>query len=112
MEMLKLLNLGIVFLLELCMYASLGYWGFQGKKSFLVKCLLGIGLPLFAAILWGIFAAPSSQHRLKLPLRLIFKLVLFSVAAFALYKTGHTILAMLFGAVAVVSEVLVLVWKQ
>lgn len=112
MDILKFLNLAVAFLLELGMFASLGYWGFYGEKGLFVKILLGIGTPFLAAVLWGIFAAPMSQHRLSLVPRLIFELAAFGIAALVLYKTGQPTLAVAFGALAVVSQTLAVIWKQ
>jgi hypothetical protein len=55
-------NLTVAFLLELCALAALGYWGFRTASGPAAKAALGIGAPLLAAVLWGLFAAPSSSQ--------------------------------------------------
>lgn len=84
------------FLLELCLLAAIGYWGFRFGETTLLKYVYGIGLPLIAAILWGIFAAPKSKRRLEFSYRLIFESILFILAAFLLYNAGQRSLAILF----------------
>ncbi|GAB3705444.1 YrdB family protein [Spirosoma flavus] len=104
MQLIKILNQIIYFLLELCMLASLGYAGFLSSQHTLGKYLLAIGLPLAAAILWGFFAAPRSTYRLEFPYRSLFALTLFGFAFFMLYKTGQTRLAITLGITALLCE--------
>jgi len=112
MKILKYLNLGLAFAIEICMIASLVYWGFYSGKSIFTKGLLGVGIPIVVMVLWGLFSAPNSQYRFIQPYRLAFELIIFMVAAFALYKTGKTNLALAFGALTVISEVAAFVWQQ
>ncbi len=65
MSALKMLNLAVRFLLELCMYAAVGYWGFKTQNSWLMKIFLGIGLPVLIAVLWGTFLAPKATRPLS-----------------------------------------------
>ena len=111
-ETLKLINAGIAFLLELAMLAALGYWGFYGDKSLLAKWILGIGLPVLTAVVWGMFLAPRAAQRLGNISGNLLSLILFLSAAVALFYTGHTLLAIIFAATAVVNRVLILLWKQ
>ncbi|MBA3944880.1 MAG: YrdB family protein [Herpetosiphonaceae bacterium] len=112
MAILKFLNAGLSFMLELCMLAALGYWGFHGDKSLIIKCLLGLGAPLAVAVIWGLFLAPQATHRLDQRPGTALALVLFGLAALALSRTGYSRLAITFGAVVVVNELLLLAWQQ
>lgn len=112
MEAIKTTNLGLRFLLELCMLAALGYWGFNTGKGTLVKIALGIGAPLIAAVLWGVFEAPNSSMRLHGAPQLILEVAIFAVAAGALYAAKHPNLAIVFALVVVVNRVLMQVWGQ
>src|SRR5689334_23481657 len=60
MNTLHAANLGLRFLLELCMLAALGYWGFQAGDGPVLKIVLGLGAPLLAAVVWGLFIAPRA----------------------------------------------------
>jgi hypothetical protein len=53
-------NLTLAFVLELCALAVLGLWGFSVGGGPVTKTALGIGAPLCAAVLWGLFAAPRA----------------------------------------------------
>ena len=59
-------NLTVAFLLELCALAALGYWGLRTASGPATKAALGIGAPLLAAVLWGLFAAPHAPVSIPL----------------------------------------------
>jgi hypothetical protein len=84
METIKLANLALRFLLELCALAALAYWGFKTGESVVAKIGLGIGAPLLAAIVWGTFLAPRASIPTPGFLRLVLELVVFGSAAAAL----------------------------
>ena len=112
MKLLKAFNLGLSFALELCMLAALGYWGFHNNKNTLLAWGIGIGLPLGAATLWGLFLAPQARRRFGIVGGVLLSSVLFGLALLALAITGHTTLAIAFGAAAILNRVLLLVWAQ
>jgi hypothetical protein len=99
-------NLALAFLLELCALAALGYWGVWVGGGLVTKVALGIGAPLFAAILWGLFAAPRAPVSMPL-VGLGVKVIVFGSAAVALYATGHRILAIAFVVLVAVNSALV-----
>jgi hypothetical protein len=103
MAILRFLHQLLAFSLEMAMLAALGYWGFrEGNKSPL-KYLLGFGLPIAAITLWALWAAPKSTTRLEQPFLLMFKLVLFGITTFGLYRSGQPHLAYWFAGLALVS---------
>jgi hypothetical protein len=111
-EILKIINTGLAFFLELAMLAALGYWGFYGDKNVSAKWMLGISLPLLAAVVWGMFLAPKAVYRLNSITGNLLSLILFLLAATALLYTQHPILAMVFASIAVVNRILILLWRQ
>lgn len=112
MAILKATNLALTFFLELCLLAAFGYWGFTTGDSLLMKIVLGIGAPLLAAIVWGIFMAPKAMRPLRAPLHQIVEGVIFGLAFVALYVTGQPTLAIVFAIVFASNLVLRIVWKQ
>lgn len=86
---------------------ALGYWGFntfQNPFSFII----GIGLPVLFAAIWGIFAVPNDPSRsgktvIKTTgmIRLILELVFFSVGAITLYNVGFNLLFFAFSLIVI-----------
>ncbi|MDQ5851363.1 MAG: YrdB family protein [Chloroflexota bacterium] len=112
MYIIKGANLALRFLLELCMLAALGYWGFTTGRGTLARWGLGIGAPLVAAVVWGLFLAPNSSMRLQGPPQILLEIVIFGVAIGALYVAGRPTLAGGFALVVVINRVLMMVWGQ
>ena len=83
------INVTLRFVLELCALGALGYWGFTTGSGTLGKVLLGLGAPILAAVLWGMFVAPKAAHPLHDPAKLLVELVVFGAAAAGLYAAGQ-----------------------
>jgi hypothetical protein len=99
-------NLALAFALELCALAALCYWGFSVGGGPVAKAALGIGAPLCAAVLWGLFAAPRAPVSVPL-LGPGTKLLVFGSATLALYATGHRTLAVVFAIVVIANAALI-----
>jgi Protein of unknown function (DUF2568) len=112
MDILKSLNLAVRFLLELCMLAAVGYWGFNTGSGWPLKILLGIGTPLLIAVIWGMFVAPKAPYHLNGFMLLALEAVLFGSAVAALYATKNYLLAWGFAVIVILNRVLILVWGQ
>jgi hypothetical protein len=112
MEAIKLINLGLRFLLELCILGIFGYWGFKTGSSAFAKFLLGLGSPILFAVVWGTFLAPKSSMRLGEPWLYLLELVLFALAIWALYSTGKVNLTVTFGVIYLLNKILMIIWRQ
>jgi hypothetical protein len=97
--------LTLAFASELAALVALGSWGFGQGTSTATKVLLGIGTPLVAAVLWGVFAAPRAPVRIA-ALALLVKLLVFGSGVLALVVTGHPRLAVALAVVALLSSLL------
>jgi len=95
MSPLKAANLVIRFLLELCLFAALAYWGTQTGDG-VVSVLLSIGAPVLAAVVWGSFVSVKAPMRLKGFWWFAIQALLFGAAVAALASLGHPVLAALF----------------
>lgn len=95
----RTVNEGLAFLLEVLALVALGYWGWHTGSGTPVKVLLVIGVPLLAAVLWGLFAAPRARFRVPLGAVLAVKALVFGAATAALYATGHPVLGTVFAVV-------------
>lgn len=82
------LNLALKFLLELAALASFGYAAYAATPNHLLAAGAAVLAPLAGAVIWGIFAAPKSQRRLREPGLLVFETLFFAAAALALVYAG------------------------
>lgn len=96
------INLALRFILEIVALVSVGYWGFKLQDN-RTKYLLGIGLPILLAVIWGTFAVPddpsrSGQTVIATPgfLRLILELAIFGLGVWAFYKSDLTFISFVF----------------
>ncbi len=112
MQLLRFAHLFIAFALELVLIATFARWGFALGKDTILKYALALGMALLVIVLWGIFAAPRSQHRLPHTPRILFEMALFITASFFLYQLGHTRWAVVFLAVAILSETIAFLSKD
>jgi hypothetical protein len=112
MDLIRALNLGLRFLLELAALAILGWWGYRTGEGSLAKLGLAVGLPLVAGAVWGLFVAPKAALPVPGPVRLLLQIAIFGAATAALVGLGHRTPAVLFGLVAVANAALMAVWDQ
>ena len=97
-----LANLALRFVLELCALAGLGYAGAVLGDSLLVSVVLGVGLPLVAGVLWGLFVAPKATLQAPVPVRLLVEAAVFVAAGVCLIVAG----SVAFGVVLLVAWLL------
>ena len=94
----------LAFLLELAALAALCWWGFATGAG-VVAVALGVGAPVAAAVVWGLFAAPRARHPLSRVGTLAVKALVFGSAVAAVVVLGHPVLACGFALVVVVNLV-------
>jgi hypothetical protein len=102
----KVASLALRFLLELGALGALAYWGFHEFDG-VAAVILGIGAPLAAATVWGIFVAPKRRVQRGEALRWLIELLVFGAATAALIAAGATVLGIAFAFVAVVDGIVV-----
>ena len=95
----------VAFASELAALAALavGGWALPGATA--VRVVAAVGLPLVAAVLWGLFAAPHAVVHVA-ALALLTKLVVYGAAVLALVLTGHPVFAVGLAAAAVLGSLL------
>lgn len=86
------INLAVRFLLEIVMLGIISYWGWYLSGTWL-RYITAAGLPLAAAVLWGVFRIQNDPKPapIEVPgiVRLLLELFLFGFAAWALYDLGY-----------------------
>ncbi len=87
-------NLVFRFVLELCSYIAIGFWGWHQADGLLAGTL-ALVIPLGLALIWGTFAVPNDPSRATQPavsipgwLRLIIEVLFFGFAMFSLFAVG------------------------
>ena len=115
MGMLKNLNLGVAFLLELAMLVIYGYFGYRllpAGTPAVFNIGLAILLPVVLAVFWGFRLAPKAVKRFKMPGLLIAKVMIFGAGTVMLWRLGNTSLAVVAAVVSAVHLGLSVIWKQ
>jgi hypothetical protein len=97
--------LAVRFALELAALAALAYWGFSEFDGVL-SVVLGVGAPLAAAVVWGLFVSPKARY--GSPARqAVGEAVVFAAAVIALFDADQPVVAIVFAVAALVDGVLV-----
>lgn len=104
--MIRTVNLGLAFLLELAVLFAVGGWGFTLAQGWPVRLLAAVGGVLLMAVLWGVFAAPRAFAQLPGVAGVAFRIAWFGVGALALWATGLPIAAMGLVVLSVVSALM------
>jgi hypothetical protein len=112
MEGLKVINLGVRFLLEILVLVILGYWGFRVSEGTVMKIIVGIGSPLLVAVIWGMFGAPKATYVLSgLPF-LLLEIVIFGLPVAALFFIEKQSIAYIYGVIVIINIILMKIWHQ
>lgn len=100
-------NLTVRLLCELGLLVALAVWGFHTGTGMAAKVALGLGAPLLAAVIWGLWVAPASRRRLADPARLAVEVLLFAAGVAALAAAGYVLVAVIFAVVVAANIILV-----
>ena len=112
MEALKALNLGVrFFVVELGALAAAAYWGWEATSG-PGRWYLAVLAPAAVIVVWALFISPKARFPTGSFGRALLGLIVFLLAAAALWSRDRTALAMVYGSLAVISSVLIFVWPQ
>ncbi len=109
MEVLKSINLGLRFLLEVGALVAVGYWGWQTGEGAMRWMLSVVGVAAVIAV-WVLFVSPQPTVPLARPVRLGIEFVVWVAAGLGLYASGHRVIAAAFVVIAIISGVVNYVW--
>jgi hypothetical protein len=96
----------LAFVVELVALGVLGYWGLKAGGV-----VLAAALPVAAAVLWGLFAAPRARYKVPLAVQLAVKVVVFGASIVGLLATGHPVLGTVFAVLVLVNTVAATIWR-
>ena len=94
------------FLLEIFAVVTLGIWGFLAWPLPWPGALIGIGAPLLAILLWGLFRSPKAVFRIDPFGKAVVEILVMGSAALAWWQLGQPIVAAVFAIVATISGVI------
>ncbi|MGO4538296.1 YrdB family protein [Paenibacillus sp. 2TAB19] len=106
--MFRVLNLSLRFLLEIVIMIALCYWGFHLEAPLWLKLIVGLGVPVSAAYVWGKIISPKATVKLPLYGVLAVETIIFGLAIAALFELGHGTFAIIFGIVAIINRTIIL----
>ena len=105
-------NEGLAFLLEVLALGGLAWWGADTGRGLAARILLGAGAPVLAAVAWGLFAAPQARFQVPLAAVLLVKVIVFGLAAAALWAIGRPGLAIPFAVIVIINTALATVDRE
>jgi hypothetical protein len=88
-------NLGVAFGMELAGLGIFAWWGWRTGDHLALRVMLAIGLPVIAAIVWGLFAAPTADYGSPVVTTIV-KIAFFGLAGLALWSLDHRVVAATF----------------
>ncbi len=112
LEIIQNANQALRFLLELCALIAYAFSGWQLGNGTVYKVALAVGLPIIAALVWGLFGAPAASRRLQDPFRLVLEILVFGGAVLALARAGYPSLAIAYAVIFSINRILMYVWGQ
>lgn len=112
LDVVKLINLGLRFILEISALVVYGYWGFKIGNSGFTKGLLCIIIPVAIAVVWGVFGSPKASIPLSEPLHLVLEVIVFLIPVGLLFSINGIKLAIGYGMIAVLNRILMYIWAQ
>lgn len=101
-------NLGLRFALELCLLASVAYWGAGAGDGRLDHVALAIAAPCAVATIWGLLVAPRATVRLPRAFWICAQLLLFGLGSAGLAVSGDPALGIVLFAAAIANLVALL----
>ena len=93
------------------MLAALGYWGFTAVRGW-PRIVLGLAVPILAAVVWGMFLAPKAARPLTGPGKFWLEVAIFGLAVAALAAAGRPRLAAGFALAVALNMLMLHFWRQ
>ncbi|THA25850.1 DUF2568 domain-containing protein [Streptomyces sp. RKND-216] len=109
---LRSLNLLLMFLLELAVYASAGHWGYTVADSGAVRILLTVFAPAALAVVWALFGSPKAPHPARGGTRVLLEVLWFGTGVAALAAAGRAEWSAVFAGLFLANAALRAPWRE
>ena len=100
----------LIFIAELAMLVAIAYWAFHAFDG-VVQWVVGLGVPLAVAVLWGYVFSPKASVSMPKAAKLTGRTAILLLGPVALWAADQTELAIALAAVIVVGTVLTWGWE-
>ncbi|MEV0429385.1 YrdB family protein [Micromonospora sp. NPDC050495] len=104
----KVVLIGLIFLLELALLAAAATWGFTLDAGWPLRLLAGLGAPLLIAVVWGAFCSPKATVVLPAPAKLSVQAACFVTGGLLLALAGRPVPGALLAALWALDKALLL----
>ena len=111
MQIVVMLNWGILFLVELAMLAGFFMFGLSLHIPTALRILTALAIPSGVIVLWGMYFSSEATYDLAQPWNALGEYTLFALAGLAIIASGRKRSGLIFIAVAFVSETIALLQK-
>jgi hypothetical protein len=112
MHVLKGINLGIAFLLELAMLGGITFAAFLLFDSMILGLLLSFMALMGTMVIWAVFASPRAIQPLPRPQRIVLKSALFLISGLGLIAVGYELWGIALIVAFAIHEILAVAWGQ
>lgn len=112
MEVLKLMNLALSFVIEVAALIACAYWAYRLPVSGLLKIIGAVVTPIIFIAIWSLFLSPQADFRLPMVWLVVGKLVIFGIVAAMLHVSGQKAASVVFGSLVLVNTALAVFWDQ
>ncbi|MFF7363011.1 DUF2568 domain-containing protein [Streptomyces sp. NPDC008125] len=96
----------LAFFVEVVAIAEFARWGWNASENTVLRVAFAVGLPVVAAVVWGMFASPKARFTLPAAGVAGVKVLVFACAVAALSDLGGAWPALSYAAVVVVNTAL------
>ncbi|MFD6533983.1 YrdB family protein [Streptomyces sp. NPDC060184] len=96
----------LAFFVEVVALVAFARWGWHASGNAVLRIVLAVGLPVVAAVVWGMFASPKARYTLPVAGVVAVKVLVFVCAVAALYDRGGTVSALSYAAVVAANTTL------
>jgi Protein of unknown function (DUF2568) len=113
MDVVRGLNLALMFMLELAVYVAAGAWGFFAVDQPLWRrIVVALGAPIALAVVWSLLGSPKARYPLRGVGRIVLETLWFGAGALAAGEVASPAVGVAMASVWAVNAALRALWGQ